>query len=43
MILKELGRLIFSGTGRGIRFMKDWELKHVCSEAPESIIHVLEL
>jgi len=31
------------GAGRGVRDRKELASKHICSEAPESIIHVLVL
>jgi len=43
IILKELGNVICKGTGREVKEVKNWESKHMCSEAPESMIQVLEL
>lgn len=42
-IVWQLGRLIVKGGVREDNNLKKVESKHICSEAPESMIQVLEL
>lgn len=41
--LKEFGKFILKGTKRAVKEIKVFVSKHMCLEAPESIIYVLEL